>query len=133
MTDMPVWGLWNLATPKLVVLSLIVRSFEVALTVTTCSCSDKFVYRKAIDLTRSLARHHLLEVHIKRQPKMDIIIRLYAQLIDAVVDPNNVGTYGKMLIKTIFHGCHQIGRFRSGIKRNVGNVIAFHVRLEKTV
>ena len=32
-----------------------------------------------------------LEVHIKRQPQMNIIVGLYAQLIDAVVSPDNIG------------------------------------------
>ena len=74
-----------------------------------------------------------LEVHIKRQPQMNIIVGLYAQLIDAVVSPDNIGAQGEMWIESVFHAGNQVGRGRGRVKRDVSNIIAFDARIEQAM
>ena len=64
---------------------------------------------------------------------MNIIVGLYAQLIDAVVGPNNIGAHSEMWIDTVFHTGNQLGRFRGRVKWDVSNIIAFDARFEQAM
>ena len=73
------------------------------------------------------------EVHIKRQPQMNIIVGLDAQVINAVVSPDNIGAQGEMWIESVFHAGNQVGRCRGRVKRDVSNIIAFDAWFEQAM